>query len=59
MTEEELKYLAEKVENNTCTPEEKLLFLKEFNQNLVDLYLNLKQLKSNNKLDSIRKDLMN
>jgi len=59
MTEEELQSLAEKIKNNTCTPEEKLLFLKEFNKNLVDLSLNLNQLGSDSKLDSIRKDLMN
>lgn len=58
MTEEEFNVLGEKVQNNTCTPEEKLLFLKELNQSLTGLSQDLNKLNSKKALDSVRKDLI-
>lgn len=54
MTEEEIKILGEKITSGNCTPEEKLLFLRELNNNMTDLFQDLSILNSEKEIGEIR-----
>lgn len=54
MSEEEIKILGEKIAGGNCTPEEKLLFLRELNNNMTDLFQDLSILNSEKEIGEIR-----